>query len=357
MQVPSHTCTHNAVTRLRRPRCPNNNPRNFSWGKNASNDTCWGRGPPHRGTTNSARSMGVNASLVNVVEQWESKISRSMAKKRISTWGFQYTANRSSSPFSSRGVHLIQLLLYSPASRAWHEHTIPSVLPCLRFNNMWLFNIARARYQRCLVLNHTLTSQSKAQEGCFSIIPEHHLTEMEENTILLPEVLNTLMFTFPSQNQTQGHYRRSYPWCANKNKGVWKEDWKKEKRLPHRFTACRPFTSNTADKHSLGRQRERAIRPFTPESPTSSDLPESPLTHAFIHWHSFVVSCSLLLSYNCRCAISPLVSSKAVKRHCSDGGGGCVYVCVRMYVCLCSSVFVSEWVREYESNGGRSQRG
>ncbi len=38
----------------------------------------------------------------------------------------------------------IQLLLYSPASGAWHEHTIPSVLPNLRFNNMWLFNIAQA---------------------------------------------------------------------------------------------------------------------------------------------------------------------------------------------------------------------
>ncbi len=158
---------------------------------------------------------------------------------------------------------------------------------------------------RCLVLNHALFSQSRAQEGCFSIIPEHHLTEMEENTILLPEVLNTLMFTFPSQKQTQGHYRRSYPWYNNRNKGVWKEDWKKGKGSsvsPHfiqnqsiHSTACRPFTSNTADKHSLRRQRERAIRPLSPESPTSSDPPESPLTHALIHWHSFVVSCSLLL--------------------------------------------------------------
>jgi len=67
------------------------------------------------------------------------------------------------------------------------------------------------------------------------------------------------------------------------------------------------------------------------------------------HMHSFTVPLSLcraLSSYNCRCVISPLVSSKAVKRHCSDGGGGCVCVCVcvwlRMYVCLCSSVFVRE---------------
>lgn len=48
VQVPSHTCTHSPVTRLCRPRCPNNNPMNFSQSKNASNDTYWdgkGRGP------------------------------------------------------------------------------------------------------------------------------------------------------------------------------------------------------------------------------------------------------------------------------------------------------------------------
>lgn len=82
------------------------------------------------------------------------------------------------------------------------------------------------------------------------------------------------------------------------------------------------------------------------------------------HTHSFTVALSLCRalssSYNCRCAISPLVSSKAVKRHCSDGGGGCVCVCA--YVCVLVLKCVRSWVREYESkeggvSGDREERG
>ncbi len=177
---------------------------------------------------------------------------------------------------------------------------------------------------------------------------------MEENTILLPEVLNTLMFTFPSQKQTQGHYRRSYPWYNNRNKGVWKEDWKKGKGFltVSPLAVHSPATLQTNIRFG-GRGSVRSV-PLV----LNRQHPQIRL-NLLSHMHSFtgtLLLCrALSSSYNCRCAISPLVSSKAVKRHCSDGGGGCMYVCA--HVCVLVFKCVREWVREYESNGGRSQWG
>ncbi len=159
------------------------------------------------------------------------------------------------------------------------------------------------------------------------------------------------MFTFPSQKQTQGHYRRSYPWCNNRNKGVWKEDWKKGKGFLtiSPLAVHSPATLQTNIRLG-GRGSVRSV-PLV----LNRQHPQIRL-NLLSHMHSFtgtLLLCrALSSSYNCRWAISPLVSSKAVKRHCSDGGGGCVYVCVRMYVCLCSSAFVRERGSMRATEGG-----
>lgn len=164
------------------------------------------------------------------------------------------------------------------------------------------------------------------QDSRESIIPKHHLTEMEENTARRDAEPR---LTIPKTNP------RAPPklWCDTNEKKTVSKD---KALLPcHRLPSihqhhCRQTFARMA-------KRERTILPLSPVPPPSSDLAGSP--HAPIHTHPFVCI-ALACSYNCRCAISPLVSSEAVKRHCSDGGGG--RACVRMYVRSCSSVSVRE---------------
>lgn len=100
----------------------------------------------------------------------------------------------------------------------------------------------------------------------------------------------------------------------------------------YRVTVRRPFTSTTADKHSPGWQRGSAqsLVPYRRHPQIRPDLHMHPFTR------TLSVCMALARSYNCRCAVSPLVSSEAVKRHCSDGGGG--RVCARARVCACVQV-------------------
>ncbi len=164
------------------------------------------------------------------------------------------------------------------------------------------------------------------------------------------------MFTFPSQKQTQGHYRRSYPWCNNRNKGVWKEDWKKGKASSpfHPLAVHSPATLQTNIRLG-GRGSVRSV-PLVLNRQHPQDPPESPLTPCTSFPGTLLLCRSISSSYNVGEQFLLLLAPRQLRDTAAMGEEGVCYVCARMYVLLVFKC-VRSWVREYESNGGRSHWG
>lgn len=99
------------------------------------------------------------------------------------------------------------------------------------------------------------------------------------------------------------------------------------------FTSQHPFTKDTADKPLQG-EKGSVQSTFSPAA-SSSYLPH---IHRGTHTHTYI-SLSLSLSvplFLCLinvCVLYPLLFAPRQLRHCSDGGGGRVYMCACVRVC------------------------
>lgn len=94
------------------------------------------------------------------------------------------------------------------------------------------------------------------------------------------------------------------------------------------FTSQHPFTKDTADKPLQG-EKGSVQATFSPAAPSSCLPHVHRVKHSHIHLSlPAALFLSLSLALINVCVLYPLLFASRQLRHCSDGGGGCVYACV-----------------------------
>lgn len=132
---------------------------------------------------------------------------------------------------------------------------------------------------------------------------------------------------------------KSYSCCMssllNKQKG------KCVVRLTLFISTQHPFTRGTADK-PMQREKGYMQSTFSPAASCSNRPRVHSVSLSRTHTHSRTLthmhlslrySAPLVLRFINGCALYPLVFAPRQLRHCSDGGGGRVYMCACVWVC------------------------